>query len=246
SGATGTGGSFTGTGGGAGAGGSFTGAGGGAGAGGSGAAGRGGGGGSSAGAGGSFTGAGGSGGGGGSFGTAGGGGTTITGRGGAAGTATGTGGATGTAGATGVGGALGTGGGGGTSASCGGSAHTMCASSTQFCELATGACPAVNPSGACVTKPTSCNPITAPVCGCDGKTYTNDCSREASGISKWADGECSAETCPATAPTSGIACTQGNIACVYLITAGPNAGCVERFTCTNSVWAAPVVLCPGG
>src|SRR5262249_47313293 len=138
----------------------------------------------------------GTGGSGGALGTAG---SSAGGRGGAAG-ATGVAGASGSAGATGLGRAPGAGGRGGSSAPCGGSARTMCASSSQFCELATGACATVNPSGACVTKPTTCDPTVSPVCGCNGKTYANDCQRQAAGISKWADGACSAATCPATAP----------------------------------------------
>ncbi len=29
-----------------------------------------------------------------------------------------------------------------------------------------------------------------PVCGCDGKTYSNACRAEAEGIKKWTEGEC--------------------------------------------------------
>jgi hypothetical protein len=30
-----------------------------------------------------------------------------------------------------------------------------------------------------------------PVCGCDGKTYSNACTAENAGVLKWVDGECS-------------------------------------------------------
>lgn len=29
-----------------------------------------------------------------------------------------------------------------------------------------------------------------PVCGCDGKTYSNACNAERSGVTKWEKGEC--------------------------------------------------------
>jgi hypothetical protein len=45
-------------------------------------------------------------------------------------------------------------------------------------------------TGICTPQSLTCAAVSAPVCGCDNKTYINDCQRRAAGISKASEGPC--------------------------------------------------------
>jgi hypothetical protein len=65
-------------------------------------------------------------------------------------------------------------------------------SKSEFCLYNPGQCKGL---GKCQEKPEACNLFYQPVCGCDGKTYSNDCVMSAAGVSKRNDGECREPAC---------------------------------------------------
>jgi hypothetical protein len=74
-------------------------------------------------------------------------------------------------------------------ATCGGIIPLQCGPG-EFCNFKVGVCGKGDQQGKCAAMPQICNKIFKPVCGCDNKTYGNDCERQAAGVSKLHNGKC--------------------------------------------------------
>jgi Kazal-type serine protease inhibitor domain len=72
---------------------------------------------------------------------------------------------------------------------CGGILGIQC-DQGLFCEFGSGTCGRFDQGGTCARVPRFCPLIYRPVCGCNGKTFVNNCTRQVARVSLKHNGRC--------------------------------------------------------